>query len=116
MRFSFSLFQFVVVQVEKAAFSISSVTVIPTTSNLQFVHFIFLLPNTPLKKDPFPALMFSLAVKNQIVEVFLRLFCTEQQSWWHTSCATACSRSNFTTILVKNFFGVDNCQLSAIQL
>jgi len=49
MRFSFSLFQFVDVQVEKAAFSISSVTVI----TLQIVHFIFLLVNTPLQNLPF---------------------------------------------------------------
>ena len=72
MRFSFSLFQFVDVQVEKAAFSISSVTVI----TLQFVHFIFLLVYTLCRICLFSALMFSPVVKNQIVEVFLRLFCT----------------------------------------
>ena len=72
MRFSFSLFQFVDVQVEKAAFSISSVTVI----TLQIVHFIFLLVNTSLQNLPFFCFDVFSCGKNQIVEVFLRLFCT----------------------------------------
>ena len=120
MRFSFSLFQFVDVQVEKAAFSISSVTVI----TLQIVHFIFLVVNTHLKKfyvnthlktfyvnthlKKEPILPFFCFEFDQIVEVFRRLFCSEgkvggkpSQSAMQCNAAPIMNGSKFTILVDK---------------
>ena len=118
MRFSFSLFQFVDVQVEKAAFSISSVTVI----TLQIVHFIFLLVNTPLQNLPFFCFdVFSCGKKSNCWSFpsFI-LHRTEvggipavQLVQMH---AADYDRDQSLQSLSTNFSVVDNCQLSTVQL